>query len=212
MIIDDNIKKLIEDKIDEIEKEYQRIQGLILTEDDLQCLLYNKLIQISELSAPKRAKEHTAGHREVYATSIHSEITWYDQDNKLKIRPDITILEPENLNILQKGEYKIKLPSKEYSFSGDAIIFELKFVRNKTGITRVTLNTIKEDYEKIQKIFKRLRDLKASNEIFCYFVIFNKTDIKCREFSDFLEQNRLSKSHKIIYATGNVDFSNRRQK
>lgn len=208
MIIDENIKKLIEQKIAEIEKEYQQTQGLILTEDDLKCVLYGKLMQIFELSNSKETRDQ----HNIYATFVHTEVSWYDQNNKLTKRPDITVLEPENLSILQRDDHKLELPSKGCSFSGDAIIFELKFIRNKAGITQRTLNPIKKDYEKIQKLFEKLRDLKASNNVFCYFVIFNKTNIKCREFDIFIERNGQGESYKIIYATGNVAFPNRQQK
>lgn len=202
MILAENIKNFIEQKIAEIEKEYQQTQGLILTEDDLKCLLYKKLMQIPELS--ERIETKDSG---IYATSVHTEITWYDQDNKLKIEPDITILEPENLSFLQRGDYKIKLSSKGCSFSGDAIIFELKFIRGKNGITRRTVDSIRKDYEKIQRLFGRLRDLNASNKVFCFFVIFNKTDIGYEKYESFVRQvGGQSENHKFIYGTGNVNF------
>jgi hypothetical protein len=50
MTLDFTVRPIIEAKIKEIEREYQQSQGLILTEDDLKCLLYRKLIEIPELS------------------------------------------------------------------------------------------------------------------------------------------------------------------
>lgn len=200
MILDDEIKKLIEQRIEEIEKEYQQTQGLILTEDDLKCLLYARLTQILKLPDSERTEDP----QEVYGTFIHSEITWYDLNNKLRIKPDITILNPKNLRIVQRDSDKLKLPSKEFSFSGDAIIFELKFVRNKAGINLKITKSIKKNFEKIQKVFDRLHELKASNKVFCYFVIFNKTDVKCKEFESFVKDNGQGNAHKIIYASGNA--------
>ncbi len=163
-------------------------------------------MQIPELSNPKKTRDQHNNQHNIYATFVHTEVSWYDRNNKLAIRPDITVLEPENLSILERDNHKLKLPIKGCSFSGDAINFELKFIRNKTGITQRTLNSIKKDHEKIRELFKRLHDLKASNKIFCYFVIFNKTSIKCKGFESFIEHNRQSDTHKIIYATGNVVF------
>ncbi len=205
MPLDFSVRTIIEQKITETEQEYQRIQGTILTEDDLKCLFYRKLMQIPVLS--KRIKTQD---KKIYAKSIHTEVSWYDRDGKLAIKPDITILEPENLSILYKYNRdgsKLKLPSKQFAFNGNAIIFELKFIRNKTGITRRTFNgPIMNDYNKIQNLFERLNSQEMPDGIFCYFVIFNKTNIKCSEFDNFIQQNGNSSRHKIIYATGNVNF------
>ena len=197
------LRAAIEQKITGIEQEYQKTQGLILTEDDLKCLFYRKLMQIPNLSKRSRTND-----KKIYAKPIHTEVSWYDKDGRLAIKPDITILEPENLSILYKYNRdgsKLKLPSKQFAFNGKAIIFELKFIRNKTGITRKTFNgSIMNDYTKIQNLFERLDSQEMPDGIFCYFVIFNKTDIKCNEFEDFRERNRESYRHKIIYATGKV--------
>jgi hypothetical protein len=87
---------------------------------------------------------------------------------------------------------------------------ELKFIRNKTGIQNTTLKgPITKDFEKIKRLFAKLESQNKADEVFCYFIIFNKTNIKCKEFDLFIEQNGQSNRHKIIYGTGNVQFKNR---
>lgn len=205
MTLDFSVRTVIEQKITEIEKEYQRTQGLILTEDDLKSLLYSKLMEVPQLSRRIKTQDQW-----IYANSIHTEVSWYDRNHKLTIKPDITILEPEHLSILHRHDgygTKRPLPSKQFEFNGKAIIFELKFIRNKTGITPRTFNgPIMKDYRKIQRLFAKLDAQGAPDNIFCYFVIFNKTNVKCREFDTFIQQNRESSRHKIIYATGHVRF------
>lgn len=141
---------------------------------------------------------------------LHTELSWYDENDKLTIKPDITILEPKYLSIL-KGIDGIELPSKQYSFGGDAILIELKFIRRKKGIIDKDLitppqNTIKGDIEKIKRLFRRLDNRGASYKVFCFFVVFNKTDKKCDAFPQLLrlvnEEGR--DKYKMIYATGNV--------
>lgn len=196
------VKSVIENKIAEIEREYQQTQGLILTEDDLKCLIYNKLSQIPELWQRIETKD-----KHVFAKSVHSEVSWFDKNDKLTILPDISILEPEHLSILKRNESRLPLPNKQFIVGGKAIIFELKFIRNKTGITKKTLEgPVMKDYKKIERLFDKLVSQKAENDMFCFFVIFNKTNIKCREFENFLEKNGQTDRHKIIYATGNVTF------
>jgi len=206
MALDFSVRNRIEQIIAEIERNYQQTQGTILTESDLKCLFYNKLIQIPELSQRIRTQDS-----EIYANSVHTEVSWYDEDNKLTIKPDITILEPEYLSILHKYGSHLRLPSKQYECGGKAIIFELKFIRNKTGITSKTFNgVIMKDYRKIQRLFRKLESEQAGNDVFCYFVIFNKTDIRCKEFDRFIRQNEGTHRYKIIYATGNVRFRKHR--
>ena len=200
----DSLIPQIDRKIYEIESEYQATKGLILTEDDLKCILYHKLNEIDELSE----KRETQGPG-ILANSIHTEVSWYDRNGKLTIKPDITVLEPKNLSILHKCfEPDSKPPSKQYEFHGKAIIFELKFIRNKTGIRKTTLNSrIKKDYEKIKGLFSRLKSQGKEDELFCYFVIVNKTDIKCKEFDRYINQNRRKNRYKIFYLTGKVKFT-----
>lgn len=50
MNFDIELLEKIEAKIYELEKDYQNSQGLILTENDLKCQLYTKLLEIDELS------------------------------------------------------------------------------------------------------------------------------------------------------------------
>jgi len=203
MALDFSLKSIIEKKISQIENEYQKTQGLILTEDDLKCIIYKKLMEISDLSQRRQTQD-----KKIYAKSVHTEVSWYDKDNKLTIKTDITILEPKNLSILHKyGNDKLRLPSKQFSFVGKCFIFELKFVRNKTGITPATLRKIKKDYDKIKRLFARLDSQGSSDDIFCYFIIFNKTDLKCSEFDDFLQQKGQSNRHRIIYCSGKVKFN-----
>ena len=205
MTLDFSVKTIIEQKITEIEEEYQRTQGLILTEDDLKCLLYSKLMQISELSQPRETQD-----RQIRANSIHTEVSWSDANGRYTIRPDITILEPECLSILHGKGSKLPLPSKQFEAHGKAIVFELKFIRYKSGITLKVFDgkksSIMKDYRKIQRLFDILDSQGKPNDMFCYFIIFNKTNKKCGEFDRFIERNGESIRHKIIYVTGNVRF------
>lgn len=141
---------------------------------------------------------------------LHTELSWYDKNGKLTIKPDVTILDPKNLSVLHRNVEKVNLPSKGYSFSGDAILMELKFIKNKTGIRQTTIEgPLKKDIKKIKRLFKRLDDQGASYELFCYFIVFNKTNIKCNEFEKFLRlvNNERSDRYKMIYATGKVEFA-----
>jgi len=205
-ILSDALRAAIERKIAELETEYKRTQGLILTESDLKCLLYKKLSEIPELWGSSKTQDDY-----IKTNAIHTELPWYDENRKLTIKPDITILEPGNLSILHEyGLYPWRrLPSKGCSFNGNAIIFELKFIRAKSGIAVQRLRrSIEKDYEKIRRLFQRLSSEGCPHNVFCYFVIFNKTDKKCLEFGNFMNDFSPigSNRYKKIYATGGVTF------
>jgi hypothetical protein len=66
--------------------------------------------------------------RSIYLISVHSDLSWFDRAGRLSIKPDISIIEPENLSIIRRNTLGLRLPSKGCAFSGSAVIFELKFV------------------------------------------------------------------------------------
>jgi hypothetical protein len=194
----------IERIVRNIEREFQLIKGLILTESDLKCHLYLRLMQLSNYKMPKQTRDEG-----IYSNSIHSELSWFDENGNLTIKPDITILEPAGLSILRGTGYNYSLPSKQFEFTGKSIIFELKFIRGTSGITKkIFTEKILEDYMKIQGLFNRLDNQGMNNEVFCFFVIFNKTNKVCTDFIEFMSTNGSSNRHKIIYGSGNVDMDN----
>ncbi|MFC1980532.1 hypothetical protein ACFLVS_06840 [Chloroflexota bacterium] len=141
----------------------------------------------------------------IYASPVHAEIPWYDDNHRLAIRPDTTILEPNNLSILH-GLDELRLPSKQCEFKGQGIILELKFIRNRTGLESYNVEDIRKDFKKIKRLYNRFGRQDRSEDLFCYFVIFNKTDIVCDEFRKFIQENGVGRRHKVIYATGKITF------
>jgi hypothetical protein len=139
---------LIESAIKSIEREYQYNQGLILTEGDLVALIYSRLRGLFQIFHPKNNsglhwRMRTQDHH-IFASPLHLEAPWYDENGKLTRRPDITILEPKQLSILHAyGDGLKLLPSKQFEFGGNAIIIEVKFVRQKSGVTRHALRSPK---------------------------------------------------------------------
>lgn len=226
VLITEELKSAIESIIRNIELQYRHNQGLILTEDDLKCLIYEGLHYLF-LRRRKPGNFNSFRYRRQYnvqpiipldnfpdwrcptldhgiiASPVHTEIPWFDKDGHLSIRPDITILEPGQLSILH-GLNGPTLPSKQFEFSGQGIIFEIKFNRLKSGITRIFHRSILNDFEKIQGLFEKLRHQGIEHSLFCYFIIFNKSDKKCREFRTFLNQHLTGQNFKFIYGTGLV--------
>lgn len=208
----DLIKEVIENSIQHIELQYNMIQGLILTEDDLKSVIFHRLSNCcSDLVRPKLTKDES-----ITAPMLHTELSWYDREHKLTIKPDITILEPKRLSILHGIEEGIEFPSKQCSFGSNAILMELKFIKRKEGIItrdlirppKQSINNIWADVEKIKRLLLRLEDQGSHGDVFCYFIVFNKTNKKCSEFDDFMNtvNQEAPEKYKMIYSTGNVVF------
>jgi hypothetical protein len=205
--------------IDEIGEEYHAVPGLILTEDDLKCLLYMKLTAMPGLSEPLRTQD-----RHIRGTPVHAEVSWYGENRTLCIKPDITIIEPENLSILHgyvpnyrthirnlrhpvPGHARRKvppLPSKQFEFGGKAIIFELKFARK--GMTAAMLRLVRMDFSKMTRLFEILDRRGEGNTVFAYMVVFNKyrESLERTAFGDFMREHGASHRHKILYKPGRL--------
>lgn len=189
--------------------EYSQAPGSILTEDDLKCILFNRLSRLPALRKPKFTRDSY-----LLGSSVHSELSWYDENRRLGIRPDITIVEPECMRILQgRAEPVIdpfcgpigpvrrarRLPSKQYEIDGKAITFELKFAR--AGIDETMLRLIKKDLRKMMRLFEILDRLGEGWGIYSYLVIFDRNPRRKQNaaLAEFLHAYGAGPRHKILY-------------
>jgi len=210
MTLNYNFTPTIEKIVRDIEHEYQFNKGLILTESDLASLIYWRLrwLFLSRLPRNKSGLRWRMRTQDpyIYASPVHLEVPWYDDNGKLTIRPDITILEPAQLSILHRYGDGFRLPSKQVEFAGNAIIMELKFIRYKSGITLHALEEIKKDFEKIDNL-RRRRNTELMDSLYCFFVVFNKTDNMCPEFDEYLSKQAQGEWFQYVYGTGKVAFN-----
>jgi hypothetical protein len=201
----------IERVINLLKCEYSRAPASILTEDDLKCLLYAKLIR---LVAFRRRIATRDGH--ILGSAVHAELSWYDENRRLRIRPDITITEPECLSILHGygrpmlhpfsspfgGSRAVApLPSKQYEFGGNCITFELKFARE--GITDAMMELIRKDFAKMKRLFGILDRRGQGDSVFSYLVIFNKLPQRRQDtpLAEFMREHGVGPRHKVLYRT-----------
>lgn len=192
-------------KLRELESEFQENKGIILTEYDLQCLLFRKLYDLF-------SHNEATFDPQIKGSPLHTEIKFYDENGKLMYRPDITIIRTENYSIIHSvadtisfkdGTRRYKdVPSKGFEFYGDTIIIELKLRRAKNGINDV--ESIKNDWGKIKKI-KELVE-RGGSKAYGIVAIFNKTDKisdNCLEIIN--ELNNLDQDIRVNYYTGKYD-------
>jgi hypothetical protein len=199
----------VETQIKEIETDFQRNKALILTEDDLQCHLFRKLLDIFPAGGDTKDNGVTG-------CAVHSEVKFYDRQNKLSLIPDLCLIPPHELSIYgalnysmtRRGPRRGPLPSKGFQFGGDALIIELKYCRKKVGIQEKDIQKYAADLNKI----RGLRDLRArrtngEHHLLGILAIFNKTNNGHELVEAFIRQNR-EEAIRILYCTGAVDFNN----
>jgi hypothetical protein len=196
-MLDEKVLKDIESKVKEIEQIFKRIKGLILSESDLKCLIYHKMY--GYFSAPEQTEDEG-----IKAISLHSEISWFDEEKKLTIRPDITIIDPRNLNISKNahnytitndGTIKRRKAGKPFYFWGKGIIIEIKFISKKSGVDQKTIDSIGKDVAKYQRLAR------INDKLLCLLVVFNKTNNGFDLFERNREQWGQIPNLKIIYGS-----------
>lgn len=191
------------DKINKLGEQYKLSQGLILTEDDLKCQIFRILYDLF-------SHDLDSFDYGIKASPLHTELRFFDKNDKLILIPDITILDPQHLSIKHSLKYRLntkgvvyyKTSKKEFEFGGDSILLELKFCRNKNGITNTIMPSYLKDIEKL----KKLQNLNTKNNIIGIFIVFNKTEKKCKSFDKFMIDNNNMESLFTIYNSGSVSF------
>jgi len=193
------VRLAIEAAIDLLAQEYAHHKALILTERDLQCQLHSRLSKLPLLTG-----NHPTADPEVTGPRVHADLSWYDKDGRLSIVPDLSILEVDQLSIIRSIAGG-RLPSKQFSFGGNATILETKFRRNKYGITDGFFRReIKKDIDKIDGLLAKLEAESFPNSLFCYFVVFSKSDEMGAMFQE-LQNGFTRRQCKLIYKTAGIN-------
>lgn len=132
---------------------------MLLTEGDLECHLFNKLMSEEKLSSFHRCKNdsvfNSSGSNELKTSFIHSQVTWFKPNRKSGFEVDLTIGDPAKLEV-KNIELFEEYTSKGFAYDGPCIAIELKFIRDYNRAS--TLG--QEDYLKLRD---KLLPAKACN-------------------------------------------------
>lgn len=199
MLLSESNHQAIQTVVESVYAKAKQIPGLILTEGDLKCHLFLELAKSPEFSSPVQTQEN-----HILATPLHTEVSWFDKDEKLTIKPDITILSPEHLSIIYERHTCKLPPRKQFSFDGQAFIFELKFIRSWSGFTSSKLDEVKKDFQKIKSLFDRLHGIRAANDTFCYFIVFSRYRCTNPDWNNFFRENDKHEHWRCIYRSLDV--------
>lgn len=208
--INQELAESIINELQSLEKEFQEHKALLLTEDDLKCHVFKRIHSF----IPDNTQTIDS---DISGSALHSEVKFFDENGKLTLVPDLTVISPVNMSIYHSVEFRITnkgprygpLPSKSFEIGGDAIIIELKFCREKTGITEADIASYQTDLDKIKQLQTLVLNRSGGRDkLFGIVAIFNKTNLGRSLFEEFMTRNSEVNRINIFYGTGLVDFSN----
>lgn len=178
----------IERITNEIHKFWDINRGSILTESDLQAYFFLKLNESDLFKGVSRIKDNVNT-----GTRVHLELKWFNQQEKLNICPDISIIETSGLEI--NSTSTTRLPSKRYGFNGSAILIELKLHRSNTNFSATNLEGIKKDLRSFRTLTGR-----HPESIQVFEIIFDRyTGTSNKEVVDELFNNYINKKFHVFY-------------
>lgn len=195
-------------EIQQLEKEFQDCPGLILTEDDLKCHLFSLI----KNKVSMRTSTINSG---VYGSSLHSEVKFFDEDEKLTLIPDLCMIDPTHMSIFHSVEFEVKrkpakfknYSSKNFEVGGSAILLELKFCRKQFGIDEKAIQKYKDDIDKMIRLNNIITQRsQGRDKIYGIFVVFNKTNTGKERYENLKTIYNQTQNLSLYYGTGNVSF------
>lgn len=193
-----NYLERISDFVREIEAQYKISKGLILSEDDVKCILYakiyNQLEQENQLRQP-------IDDPDVYASPLHTEIKFIDANGTLSVRPDISIVDTASMTMRQSLN-GFAVSRKGFIIYGSATVVEIKFCKNSSGITNRFSNSIRRDCDKIIDLKNRLYPPGEAAMLQGIVVVFNRTNKVSNGFLELCHDYGNHPYIKILYASG----------
>jgi len=79
MEIQNQLLDVIHEKLSKLELAWKRMQGMLLSEDDVKCHLFRLLHEENQFLASYETRDSN-----IYGTPIHTEIKFFDENGELK--------------------------------------------------------------------------------------------------------------------------------
>ena len=138
--------------VQSLQQSFQVNRGMLLTEGDLECHLFNELLNQPELSGFHASKNDSVINRQMgnslKTSYVHSQVTWFKPDKKSGFKVDLTIGDPKLLEVANIELFE-KYTSKGFAYDGPCVAIELKFIRNEDNAS----------YQAQEDFLKLLNDL-----------------------------------------------------
>lgn len=139
---------------------FKNNQYLFLTEGDMHCNLYKLLSEIDIVSSLKKSRDGR------FTTSLHSEVSFFGENNKLSNRVDLAIIDVSTMDLYSIDSTSKDKRGKGYEFDEANVAIELKLNKN-SGKEKLL--------EKFDKDLRKLKRLKNRNPNVTFIsILFDK--------------------------------------
>jgi hypothetical protein len=187
--MNEKITQTIEDLINDFESYPDKY----LTESDVRCILFKKLIESKEFSQLQHTEDNS------FSIPLHTEVRWYGESGRLRWRSDIVIVDVSSLRV---KNIIFRLPTKGFGFNKPLAIIEIKLRRINGASDSIFVKNVCKDIKKLEEIINELH-----GDYFCCLIILDKKK-NIEEMIKYLyRENRI----KIFYKySGNNRQSNKK--
>jgi hypothetical protein len=189
--IDEHLIPRIENEIRDLASDCKWIPGLVLTEDDFKCQLFLRLLRLPGADQSYQSEDG------LWASPVHAEVPWFDENNRLTLRPDITITDPSCLRVLASPRGS-PLPSKRFVFWGDAVVIELKYDRTLSGFSQLKVAMIRSDVKKIERLIAIARERGSQKKIDGIVAVLGRYQTRCDELQKLEDEVAAHQAIKLI--------------
>lgn len=123
---------------------FERMPHIFLTEDDLRVHLCRYLLE--HFGSEEQTRDGLS------SIPLHTEVRWYGNDGRLRIRSDIVLMDVSSLYVSRLNALSRVLPSKGYGFHIPKAIIELKLRRTNGPSDAKFLESIDADVCKLKRL------------------------------------------------------------
>lgn len=121
--------KACKEVIGKLHHDFQNNTGLLLTEGDLECHLFNKLMCHKELAGYFPSKDALRTGTNILTSYVHSQVTWFKPDKSSGFEVDLTVADPKYLEVKELEMFEV-FPHKGFAYDGPCVAIEAKFIRS----------------------------------------------------------------------------------
>lgn len=132
-----------------IHDQYGKNRGMLLTEGDLECHLFAKLLDQESITGFHETKDSPIisenGDIVLNSTYVHSQVTWFLPEKQSGFEVDLTICDPAKLEVINIELFE-EYPHKGFAYDGPCVAIEIKFIIDE----KAALTLAHEDYLKLR--------------------------------------------------------------
>lgn len=193
----DNINEILFAKVEaavkRVRERAQRNHKLVITEADLQSLIYMELVMNKEI---KRKAIH-----------VHAQINYLKGDGALGLIPDVVLLPADSYTVNREGGLYYR---KGYEFRGSSIALELKLLRSHRSTSGFAVDVL-VDLNKLERIRETHYVNDPKHRYFAASVVFCRQSLPEEDKEKLQKEAKASKVPLWLYDIPNDQQGDKRK-